>query len=133
MATFDKTGLEELTNRLPALGDDDLKPALARLAMEVNAKVQAGSAASSEFMAGVVAALKKIDGTAHSGLRINCLIDIAHFFYIVGQTFAAIKPATDAVNIARSAENKPLLRKALTFLGVMFADTGNTSGAIESY
>ena len=78
-------------------------------------------------------ALKKIDGIAHPELRINCLIDASHFFYIIGQPFNAIEPATDAVALAKASEQKSLLRKAITYLGVMYSDTGNISRAIECY
>ena len=124
---------EALSRSLAATAEPDLKVALARVAMEVNARLQAGSAASAEYMTGVIRALKKISGLAHSELRINCLIDASQFFYIIGQSFNAIEPATDATDLASAADNKTLLRKALNLLGVMYADTGNISRSIECY
>ncbi len=107
--------------------------ALSRIALEVNARIQTGAASSSEYIVSVMKALKKIDGVAHPELRINCLIDASHYFYIIGQPFSGIEPAADAVDLASTAGLKPLLRKALTYLGVMYADTGNVSRAIEVY
>jgi putative two-component system response regulator len=111
----------------------DLKILLSRVALEVNTRVQEASAASAPYMTSVAQALKSIDGPQYSDLRINCLIDISHFFYIIGQTFNAIEPASQAVSLAKEAANKPLQRKALTFFGMMNADTGNISRAIECY
>jgi putative two-component system response regulator len=125
--------LAELEEALHAPAEPNLKRALARVAMEVNARVQAGAVSSSEYMQAVVKALRTVPGNAHHDLRINCLIDVSHFFYILGQTFTGIEPASDALEIATRANDKGLVRKSLTFLGMMYADTGNVSRAIECY
>jgi tetratricopeptide (TPR) repeat protein len=52
---------------------------------------------------------------------------------LIGQSFDAIEPAADAVELALAAQLKPLLRKAYTFLGMMYADTGNIPSAVECY
>ena len=127
------TDLSELAHAVKAHAEPDLKRALARVAMEVNACVQSGSATSADYMQSVVKTLRTIPGIEHHDLRVNCLIDVSHFFYILGQTFTSFEPASDAVEIASRASDKPLLRKSLTFLGVMYADTGNISRAIECY
>lgn len=113
--------------------DAELKVALSRVAMEVNSRYQGGAATSAEFMKSVIQSLRTLDGTSHAELRINCLIDASHFFYLIGQTFSAIEPALDAVELATKTDLKPLLRKALTLLGMVYADTGNISQAIECY
>jgi putative two-component system response regulator len=101
--------------------------------MEVNARYQAGLGASGEFMTSVVQELKRLPDTSNADLRINCLCDASHFFYLCGQSFSSLEPANDAVELARKADHKPLLRKAITLLGMAFADTGNVSRAIECY
>ena len=106
---------------------------MSRLAMEVNARYQGGAPASAEFMHAALRALKALPRSANGDLRINCLIDASHFFYLIGQTFSALEPAIEAVQIADESRSKPLLRKALTLLGMMYADTGNISQAIECY
>ncbi len=125
------TEFETLCAKSPS--EEDLKVALSRIALEVNAQYQAGVASSADFMSSVIRSLKVLKGTTHSELRINCLIDSSHFFYLVGQTFNAIDPALDAVELATNAGNRPLLRRALTILGIVYADTGNISKAIECY
>ena len=101
--------------------------------MEVNTRLQTASASSAEYMTSVIRTLKNLTDVSHPELRINCLIDASHFFYLIGQTFNAIEPASDAVDLALRADHKPLLRKAYTFLGMMYTDSGNISRAIECY
>jgi putative two-component system response regulator len=128
-----KPEIEALRERVSRPVEPELRIALSRVALEVNTRLQEGSASSSEYMTTVVHTLKNISGLSHHDLRVNCLMDVSHFFYIIGQAFTAIEPATDAVDIAASADDKSLHRKALNFLGVMYADTGNISRAIECY
>jgi putative two-component system response regulator len=123
----------ELEGIKSAASDPQLKSVLARVAMEVNAQYQAGAATSAEFMTSAIRALKGVAGTAHAELRINALIDASHFFYLIGQTFSSIDPANDAADLAERAGHKPLLRKALTLGGMVYADTGNISKSIECY
>jgi putative two-component system response regulator len=111
----------------------DLKVALSKLAVEINGQYQRGSAASADFMPRAIAAVKSFSGTEFAELRINCLIDASHSFYLSGQTFDAIDPANAAVTLAGQADVRPLLRKALTLLGMVHADTGNISVAVECY
>ena len=113
--------------------DEAVKLAMSRLAMEVNARYQGGSPASAEFMTSALRALKLLPRKSNSELQINCLIDASHYFYLAGQTFSAIEPAADAVELAGEVGHQPLLRKALTILGMVYADTGNISQAIECY
>ena len=123
--------LEALRSRPPE--DPAFKVALSRVALEVNAHQLSGAPSAVEFVKSAVRTVRSIAGVEHAELRINCLIDGSHFFYLVGQTFSAIDPANDAVDLASKVAHKPLLRKALTLLGMVYADSGNISRAIESY
>jgi putative two-component system response regulator len=123
--------LEVLTEALIKPSESDVKVALSRVAMEVNSRLLSAAPSSAEYMASTIRLLKGIAGFAHPELRINCLLDASHFFYLIGQTFSAIEPAADAVELASRVDNKALWRKGLTFLGMMHADTGNISSAIE--
>jgi hypothetical protein len=67
--------------------------ALSRVAIEVNAKLQEGSASSTEFMRSVVSELKKLTGPQTLNFGINCFLDAAHYFYLIGQSFSAIEPS----------------------------------------
>jgi putative two-component system response regulator len=112
---------------------EGLKVALSKLALEVNSAFQSASPSGVTFMASAAAAVSALKGREHADLRINCLLDAANFFYVIGQPFNAIEPAAKAVQLATEARHKSLLRKALSILGVMYADTGVTSKAIECY
>ena len=101
--------------------------------MEVNAQYQAGDAASAEFIGRALEVVRDVSDDSNVELRINCLVDGAHFFYLIGQTFKAIEPASDAVQLATRANQQALLRRALTLLGMVYGDTGNLSRAIECY
>lgn len=61
------------------------------------------------------------------------MLDAAQFFYVTGQSFEAIEPAQAAAELAAKANLPAHLRKGLTVLGIMNADTGNISGAVECY
>jgi putative two-component system response regulator len=131
--TSNATDLELLISEAADLSADELRAALSRIALQVNSMLQSGAATSAKYISSVVDALKKVPGTAHAEIRINCLLDATHYFYVIGQTFNAIEPAQLAVDLAQEAHNRVLLRKALTLLGAMYADTGNISRAVECY
>jgi putative two-component system response regulator len=95
--------------------------------------MKTASPSSAEFFSSVADSLVQFGGTANHRVRIQCLLDVAQYFYVVGQPFQALKPASSALELAVTAKDKPLHRKAATFLGAMYADTGNISGAIDCY
>jgi putative two-component system response regulator len=64
---------------------------------------------------------------------VECLLLIAHFYYLSSKAAVALQPASKAAAYARSLEDQRLLRKALTFFGVMQMETGNLPGATEAY
>jgi putative two-component system response regulator len=129
----DVSDLRSLVDLIESKQEPDLKAALSHIALEVNTRLQSGAPAASEYLGAVRDALRKISSPIHPELRVNCLLDISHYFYIAGQTFSAIEPASEAVDIASSSGVSALERKARNFLGVMYSDTGNISQAIECF
>lgn len=125
--------LEGLTSTGRNAAMPEVKVALSRVAMEINARLQSGAASYSEYMKAAARSVKRMRGHAHLELRINCLLDVTQYFYLTGQSFEAIEPAISAVDLASRSENRGLLRKALNFLGILYADTGNISQAVECY
>lgn len=111
----------------------DFRAALSRVALEVNTRLQNGSPASVEYMTAIAKTIGQIGDLSNDALRINCLMDIAHYFYLIGQTFKAIDPAISAVDLGKRAGNQVLERKALNLLGIIYADSGNIPKAIECY
>jgi len=125
--------LEFLAQSARNTAEPQVKVALARLAIEVNSRLQSGSASYHEYMKAVIRTLKRMKGSANIEFRLNCFLDAAQYFYVSGQTFDAIEPALAAADLARTARNDSHTRKALNFLGVFYADTGNTSRSVECY
>jgi putative two-component system response regulator len=66
-----------------------------------------------------------------SAAKVNCLLSVAQYFYISGQTILGLEPSATAVAAARALGDPAAVRKALTFQGALLADTGNIPGAIE--
>ncbi len=65
--------------------------------------------------------------------RIGCLIDIASQFYHQGQsTFSGVEPAALAVMLARDANDRAVLRRALTVQAVVLYSTNNPGDALTS-
>src|SRR5689334_2382135 len=84
-------------------------------------------------MSKAIQAVAHLPGALFADVRINCLLDASHYFYLSSQAFTGIESLAVAVRLADEAQNMPLHRKTLTFLGALYADTGNTSRAIECY
>lgn len=113
--------------------DPEVRDVLERIAAEVKGRAQSASPHSAEFFASVAQSLKSLKGPASYRLRIDCLLEIAQYFYVLGRPFEAVEPASCALSVASEASDRALVRKSATFLGAMYADTGNISGAIECY
>jgi len=125
--------LQRLVHKGSSPADPELRVVISRVAAEIKERLQSASHSSADFFLSVASALIRLKGIASSDLRVQCLLDIAQYFYVMGRPFQAIEPASEALNLSNQAENKLLIRKACTFLGVIYADTGNVSGAIECY
>ena len=110
-----------------------LRDALERVTAEVKGRMQTASPHSADFFASVADSLVRIRGTADYQVRIQCLLDIAQYFYVLGRPFQGIAPANSALALASEVHDNSLIRKACTFLGAIYADTGNISGAVECY
>jgi putative two-component system response regulator len=76
--------------------------------------------------------LRAMSDSAATVERVACLLDVAQYFYISGQTILGLEPASSAVGEARILGVPSMLRRALTFQGALLADTGNIPGAIEA-
>lgn len=126
-----------LLRRVRLLGvsppSSDLKANLQSLSALVAESLARGQTPTPDFMDAAIADLRELEGDQCASERVNCLFDIAHYCYVAGKAFAGIEPALLAVALARRTNEQGLLRKALTVLGVSYADTGNVSGAIECY
>jgi len=95
--------------------------------------MQNASPSSAEFFSSVGQSLLQLRGHENYAVRIQGLLDVAQYFYVLGRPFEGLQPAAGALSLSTEVKDKPLMRKAATFLGAMYADTGNISGAIECY
>jgi putative two-component system response regulator len=64
---------------------------------------------------------------------VECLLSIAHYFYLANQSNHALQPALEAAAQARHCARPELLRKSLTFVGVMRMESGDLPGATQAY
>jgi putative two-component system response regulator len=133
VSSIASTALKALADAGRAVDDPDVAAALERVSAEVQGRMQSASPLSADFFSSVSETLMLFSGTQNHQVRIQCLLDVAQYFYVLGQPFQALKPASAALSLASEARDKSLTRKAATFLGAMYADTGNISGAIECY
>jgi putative two-component system response regulator len=63
----------------------------------------------------------------------NCLLAIASFASVSGQSLKGLSHAQWAVTVTRRLGSRSLLRRALSLRGVLLKDSGNLAGAIEAY
>jgi len=127
------SGIQAATSRSQAAGDPLVAEALTRLSHDLKKSLHSGIAISSAECSTIVEALRRLQGNENAELRIGCLIDLAQCLYLMGAPFLAIDPAKQASELASVSGMKTLERKSLTALGIMFADTGNISEAIECH
>lgn len=115
------------------VGDKSINAALSEVAKEVREKLASASPAHAEYFHEMVLTIRGLPSDTSAALRVSCLLDACQFFYVIGQPFLAIEPASDAIDFSRHADSPALLRRALNALGIVSADTGNISKAIECY
>jgi putative two-component system response regulator len=120
------------------MGDNQVKADSVDAALlSIRARLSAElSHPSDESVVRVAAAhneLRRLSISIPSQTQIDCLLDIAQYFYVSGQTALGLEPASKAVAAARALKHEQLLRKALTFHGILLADTGNLPSAVECY
>lgn len=100
---------------------------------DLNEALARPPAKASAFVMGVQTVLKAVPSVHASPARVECLLCLAQYHYLIGQPLSGVEPASDASDYARRVVDRSLLRKALTFQGILLADTGNLPGAIECY
>jgi putative two-component system response regulator len=106
---------------------------LAAIARRLKTQLAAPCDESLTEVAAAHIALRALAPNVVSATRVECLLDVAQFFYLSGRTLLGIEPAANAVHFARQLADASLLRKALTFHGILLADSGNLPAAVECY
>lgn len=127
------TEMEAATSSSRDAAAPAVSAALGKLARDIQSRLHSGGTITPGEAKAITESLQRLTGTQNAELRIGCLIDLSHCLYLMGTPFLAIDPAKQAIELASLAGMKSLERKALTALGVMYADTGNIPQAIECH
>jgi putative two-component system response regulator len=121
------------TAALQAPRQDEIRAAAIELLAELRPRLANPSPDSTEVFKAAFAQIGHLPQEVSSPELVECLLSIAHYFYLANQPIAALDPATEAAGHAGQLKDRRLLRKALTFAGVMRKETGNLPGATEDY
>jgi len=125
--------LNEFSSRASTASAEEAEQFFRRTAADLGEALAKPPARSVAFFSAVHAALQAVPESLASAPRVDCLLSLAQYHYLIGQPLLGVAPATDASEFARKVGDQPLLRKALTFQGILLADTGNLPGAIECH
>src|SRR5262252_8065698 len=125
--------LSAFSARADKASADEAEQFFRRIAAELSEALQRPSSKAGAFFVAVQSALRAVPSQYASPSRVHCLLCLAQFHYLIGQPLNGVEPATDGTLCARKIEDRAMLRKALTFQGILLADTGNSPGAIECY
>ncbi len=96
-------------------------------------KLHAASQIDAPLFREVIQTLSSLPDVAEPALQAELTLDIAKYFYVAGLPFDALETAKRAEALAKTSGQLDLVARALNSAGVMNADTGNTSRAVEKY
>lgn len=114
-------------------GLDDEEALCQPLLPQLRAAVSTPDESSAALCSTAYALLAQLPAQPATAARVECLLAIAHYYHLAAQPMAALEPARLAVGLARTRSDAALLRKALTFLGVIQMEGGNFPEATASY
>ncbi|MBA2548992.1 MAG: HD domain-containing protein [Burkholderiaceae bacterium] len=116
----------------PASPEETVAVASALLA-ELRSLLAAPSVDAGRQFAEAFSKLQGVPPDSASVPVVECLLAITQHYFMAAQPALALPPAFRAVEVARNVADTRLLRKALSFLGVIRMETANLPGATESY
>lgn len=122
---------DDATSR--AAREEGAEQELVEIARSLKAQLATPNAESLVVVAAAHTALRNLPPSLINPTRVDCLLDVAQFFYVSGRTLLGLEPAANGVQMARALGDPALLRKAVTFQAILLADSGNLPAAIESY
>ena len=99
----------------------------------ISARLKAASQSDADLFRDVIRSLVAFPAALSPELRAELILEVAQYFYFAGLPFEAIEPLNRAEDLARKSNQLSLLHRATTTLGVIYADTGNLSKAIEKH
>jgi len=125
--------LDDVSSRLSAMSVEEAIALLDETEVALRSALAAPGPDAHRLFASANKALHGLPLEVQSTARIEGLLLSAQFAYVSGQPFAGLENARLAVACARRMQDDPSLRKALTFHGILLADTGNIATAVECY
>src|SRR5258706_12731415 len=133
MSSAHTEALEALLQTTRSASAPDFKGVLTRLSSELHDRLTRGASSSTGEFARAFEALAKIKGPAHSELRMSCLFDCVHFFYLTGHAPIALRASQHLVSLAERVNSRSWLRKAHNMAGILHADTRDGAEALVAY
>jgi len=125
--------LERVSSRFGAMRPEEGAALLDEIALALRDALASPGADAHRLFASAKKALHELPLDVLTGARVEGLLLSAQFSYVSGQPFAGLEHASLAVDCARRMQERSALRKALTFHGILLADTGNIATAVECY
>jgi putative two-component system response regulator len=125
--------LEHTESRLSVMQPQEAIGLLDELLVALRAAMAAPNAEAHRLFASAKKSLHGLPPDVLSEARVEGLLLCAQFAYVSGQPFSGLEHASLAVECARRMQDVGSLRKALTFHGILLADTGNIATAVECY
>jgi putative two-component system response regulator len=122
-----------MTALLTLSSPEDTLARASSLLLELMPLLASPSADANSVFSDAFAQMREVSPDHACAPVVECLLAIVQHHYMAAQPAFALAPASQAVEFSRRLSDPPLLRKALTFLGVMRKETGNLPGATESY
>jgi HD-GYP domain-containing protein (c-di-GMP phosphodiesterase class II) len=104
----------------------------AELLAELRPLLDEPSATAEQTLRTAVAELQRLGPEHACPELVECLLSIAHYCYLQRQASLGIEPTSRAVDLARLLSRPELLRIALTSLGALQTECGDTHGALEA-
>ena len=115
------------------MSSEEATALLGQLLVALRSALAAPGAEEHRLFASAKTALHELPLDVVPVSRVEGLLLGAQFAYVSGRPFEGLEHANFAVLCARRIGDRALLRKALTFHGILQADTGNIATAVESY
>jgi putative two-component system response regulator len=111
----------------------DSAQALAELAATIKKKLACASRDDIPFFRSASEDLLSLPESTQREERVDCLLDIGQFFYLIGDTRQALQNTLATFELTKAQVAPLQLHRTLNCLGIFFMDTGNISRAIECY
>jgi putative two-component system response regulator len=133
MSSAHTEALEALLQTTRSASDPDFKGVLTRLSSELHDRLGRGTSASINEFTRAFEALARIKGPTHAELRMSCICDCVHFFFLDGRVPLALRASRHLAALAHQVNSKSWLRKAHNMKGILHADIGDVGEALVDY